>query len=146
MTVHVNGKATVQVYEYQAPAVLNQATPVQNTWYVILAAADNVRVYGIAVNIEDVNETIEVQITVDGETIAAVGFAASHSTTYYAKMVEDAINRTDLIDLTSGVTVRSDRAFLIEGHNVKVEARKTTATGTGNLTGIVTHGVLKNAR
>ena len=35
--------------------------------------------------------------------------------------------------------------FIIEGKSVKVEVRKTTAAGAGNLTGIVAYGVLKHA-
>ena len=130
------------IYEYQTPATLNQAAPVQNTWYTILDTTTHCRIYEIAVNIEDANETLEIQVTIDGQTIGATAKAATHSTTYYVYRESDAINRVNTLILDNALT-KSIRAFQLEGHSVKVEVRKTTAAGAGNLTGIVTYGVLK---
>lgn len=128
--------------EYQTPATLNQAAPVQNTWYTILDTTLYCRVWRIAVNVEDTNETLEVRITIDGEVIPSDGYNATHSTDYHIVLMPDAINRTDEIEFTSETRMEYAQGFLIEGHSVKVEVRKTTAAGVGNLTGIVMYGVL----
>lgn len=132
------------MFEYQAPTVLDQGGPIQNTWYNILVATERVRVYAISVNVEDANEDLEVQIIIDGETINGIGVTATHSTAYNAVLEEDAINGVDYVNLKTGYTDRGRRAFLIEGHSVQIQVRKTTANGAGNLTGLVEYGVLKN--
>lgn len=143
---YIGGRS--QIYEYQAPAVLNQAAPVNGTFYDILAATANVRVMRIAVNVEDANEDLEVQAIVDGETIAAVAETATHSTTYFAFQSPDAVARTDRLALaTATSTVRASMpSHLFDGKSVQVQVRKTSANGAGNLTGIVQYGVLKDAR
>ena len=128
-------------YVYQAPAVLNQAAPVQSTFYDILPATSNVRVYSIAVNIEDTNETLQVQAIVDGETITGTPAVCTHSTTYYAYRTLNAINRTDHLNLGTSYTV-GILGFIVEGASVQIQVQKTTAGGVGNLTGIVTYGRL----
>ena len=133
------------ISEYQAPVALNQATPVQDTWYEILAATDNVRVYHIYVNVEDANETLDVRLTIDGEVLVGAN-ACTESISYSMDIFGDAITRTDSLEFDK---VPNDyvkmRAFMIEGKSVKVEVRKTTNAGAGNLTGIVMYGVLASA-
>ena len=137
----------LQIYEYQSPATLNQAGPVQNTWYTILDTTANCRIYDIILNVEDTDETLECKITVDGETVDTTGFSlsATHSTDYRACRYPSAITRTDHIRFDALATYYHDleAAPLIEGKSIKIEARKTSAAGVGNLTGIVTYGVLK---
>lgn len=134
-------RGRIAMFEYQPPAVINQAAPVQNTWYTLLEATDYVRVYQVAANIEDTNETLEVEVVIDGETLPGVPFAATHSTVYYAYVDPDAINRVDGVGLNTPHT-GIYRAFMIEGHNVRIRVRKTTAAGVGNLTAIAIWGVL----
>lgn len=127
------------IWEYQTPATLLQVAPVQDQWYDILPETANVRVYRIAVNVEDVNETLEVQILIDGETMGASALAATHSTAYHAVLLPEPVSRTDLIFLHTTITDLA--AFVIEGRSVQVQVRKTTAAGAGDLTGIVVYGV-----
>ena len=134
----------VAMFEYQAPATLNQAAPVQNTWYILLDTTANCRVYAAAVNVEDADETLELRATVDGQIYVAEARVATHSTTYHAHKSLNAIARVAAIGLNSGLTTEG-LTFLVEGHSVKVELRKTTAAGAGNLTGIVVYGVLTDA-
>ena len=133
------------ISEYQEPATLNQANPVQNTWYEILSATSNVRVYHIFVNVEDTNETLEVRMTIDGEVLVGSN-ACTQSVSYSIDMFGDAITRTDSLEFDK---VPDDftryRAFLVEGKSVKIEVRKTTNAGAGNLTGLVMYGVIKSA-
>lgn len=131
-----------QIYEYQPPATLDQAAPVQNTWYTILNTTHNIQVLVIAVNIEDTNEDLEVQVTVDGETIAGYGVTATHSTSYYAYFLPSAISGIDQLSLAN--TSANIKHPLLTGKSVKIEVRKTTAAGAGNLTGIVIYEQLKS--
>lgn len=144
-----------RMFEYQAPAVLNQAAPVQNSWYWILGtgttggsittSVEHCRVYKISVNVEDTNEDLELMIVIDGETLGGVaGVTATHSTDYYGYIRPYAVPRTDHAFLDTTVNIPSLLAFVCEGHAVAVAVRKTTATGVGNLTGIVMYGVLRD--
>ena len=131
-----------EMFEYQAPATLNQASPVQNTWYDILATTGKVKIYQISVNIEDANEDLEVQAVIDGQTVPAVSWTATHSTNYYIRFSTSAIARTINLygDTNAGILYQ---VFGLEGHSVRIRVRKTSANGTGNLTGVVSYGVLK---
>ena len=130
------------IYVYQAPAVLNQAAPVNGTYYQIMAPTADVRVYQIHVNVEDANETLQVRITLDGEVLVSDQLAATHSTSYGVDMHSDAITRTDGLEFDPVPThFGKYRSYLVEGALVEVEVRKVTALGAGNLTGIVTYGV-----
>ena len=122
------------IYEYQTPATLNQAAPVQNTWYTLLDTTTNARIYEIAINIEDDNETLEVQATIDGETMQAVSLAANHSTEHWCYKRASAIGQNDAIAITSTDALNKQAAFILEGKSVKIEVRKTTAAGAGSLT------------
>lgn len=133
------------IFERQAPATLNQATPVQNTYYTILDTTKNARIYQIAINIEDVGETLQVKVTIDGQTIESDAVSVAHSTIIYVHSYPDAINRTEKMTLKSAIGDFTARPFEFEGKSVKIEVKKTTANGAGNLTGIVSYGVLKNA-
>ena len=133
------------IYEYQTPATLNQANPVQNTWYDILPVTRNVYVYQGSVNIEDNDETLEVQIIVDGETIEGSGVACTNSTNYYMHFSANAIARIDSVVVTNQANVPWGRSFLVMGRSVQIQVRKTTVAGVGNLTGLVMYGVLRTA-
>jgi len=138
-----DGQGLEQVYEYQPPAVLNQAAPVQNDWYDLLPVTRNCRVKQIHVNIEDNDETLEVRMTIDGEVMTGSN-ACTHSTNYPVGVHADAELMTDVLEFdTTPTHFGKYRSFLKEGKSIQIEVRKTTAAGTGNLTGIVTFGVKK---
>ena len=132
------------IWEYQTPATLNQATPVQNTWYTILETT-NTRIYGLAINVEDANETLEVRATVDGETINASALAATHSTEYMVHVWPRAITQVLAMycNAVTATNLYQEGSHILEGKSVKLEIRKTTATGAGNLMAIASYGQLK---
>ena len=130
------------IFEYQTPATIDQAAPVQNTWYTLLDTTKNCRVYSAGCNIEDTNETLQMRFTVDGEVIPVTGLATAHSTSCEVKRTLNPIAQTEAMELTNTAQT-FEKAFLIDGKSIKVELRKTTAAGVGNLTGIVTYGILK---
>jgi len=127
------------VPEYQTPATLSQAAAVQNTWYTILDTTENIRVYQVVGRILTTGEDLEVQITVDGETIACTGVSCVAGSTYY--IIKQNANDADKFTLV----VREDeemypQAYLIEGRSVKIEIRKTSANGAGTLLGLAQYG------
>ena len=130
------------MFEYQAPAVLNQAGPNINQWYDILPETENVRIYRIGCGVLLANETLAVQILIDGQVIDGVGFVCAFGVDHYAYMYSAGIGRTDNIYLSNVVADEMHKAFMIEGRVVQVQMRKTTANGAGNLSGIVMYGQL----
>jgi len=151
--VELYSSGRLGIFEFQSGSALNQSSPAQNSWYAligtcstagaVLTSIENARIYEIGVNIEDANETLEVQAVVDGVTIAASSKAATHSTAYWVMLNNSPIGRT--LELALG-TSRASKSHLFDGKAVCIMVRKTTATGSGNLTGLVTYGVLKDAR
>ncbi len=111
------------------------------TYYEILPETKVCRVYAIGVNIEDVNEDIRIQVTIDG-IVKMMSFGTfTHSTTYYIRKTQDPIGRT------SGYwwsITPIPASFVLNGKSVKIEVTKYTANGTGNLTSVCEYGVLKD--
>lgn len=116
-------------WQHQADAVLNQAAPVQNTWYTVLAATEDVRVVACSIRVETANETLEVEMVIDGVTYIANQLAVA-ATTYTMGISGNPVSDTLNSSLTA---VDIYRAFLIEGQNIRLRIRKTTALGAGNL-------------
>ena len=135
------------VFEYQDPSTLNQGAPVQNTWYDIINET-NARVYSVAANVEDTNETLEVRSIIDGVTSGAGSIGAINSTEYRVRWSYSAIARTVSMALIAESADQAVRrgAYLAEGKHVRIQVRKTTATGVGNLTGVAQWGKLADAR
>ena len=128
-------------YKYQTSSLL-QAAPVQNTDYTILDTTENCIIYQVAVNIEDTNETLDLTLTIDGETTITTGVACDHSNSYYLFKRANAITRVmDYTLIKTAATATDDMsAYIIMGKSIKIEVSKTTAAGAGNLTGIVIYG------
>lgn len=128
-----------RVAQQQAWSQLNQAGAVQNTWYTILDTTNNCRVIGITVRIDTTGETLEVQITADGETIN--GSVAANANTNYCVYLNNAANSAEELNLKNDSDPQY-KAFLLEARSVKIEVRKTTANGAGNLRGTCLHATL----
>jgi hypothetical protein len=105
---------------------VNQANPVQNTWYTALDTQLNCRINSIFLYVADTNETLEIKITIDGITLSA-SIAATFAT-YYGLGYN-----YESIQLISTVVFQNYRGIFIEGKSIKIEYRKTTAAGTGTI-------------
>ena len=138
MSTQVFSSSKSAMFSKQPAESINQAAPVQNTYYTI-ADLRNARVYEISVNVEDANEDLILRVTINGEVLSSAGLTATHSTNYYGYIDTDAINRLELSQLTG---TKRNQSYVCEGRSVKIEVRKTTATGAGNLTGVVSWGRL----
>lgn len=117
---------------HQADAVLAQAAPVQNTYYPILNTTSNCRVLAIFGMVADTGETLQLRLTIDGQVIENTAAAVPANTYFEAVHFVGGVIEWTTID-----TGARYRAFLIEGKSVKVEIRKTTIAGAGNLNGRV---------
>jgi len=119
---------TELTFQQQADAALTQASPEQNKWYTVLDTTANVRLYSVNLAVEDTAETLAVRITIDGRTLTGTQ-AATAGTWYYAYSL---VSSAEALSYTSSIVMAMYYAPL-EGRSVKVEVRKTTANGTGNL-------------
>lgn len=118
---------TALAYEHQPDAVLAQASPAQNTWYTIIDTTANVKIYCINVMIATTAETLNVRITIDGQTLQATmtGLTLGSYYNLYLQPIDGTLNWQ---------TSNNSLNFMyLEGRSVKVDARKTTANGTGTL-------------
>lgn len=135
----------LSMFDPQNPAELDQSNPEQNTWYTILPYTDNCRVYAVSMNVDDTGETLQMKIDNDGVIIMGQPMSVQPDKPYFAYLWPNSfIGELSLRYESIGWQVI--KAFLVEGHNVRVQARKTTASGSGNLTGLAAYGVLKNTR
>lgn len=119
-----------KVPAHQADATLSQAAPVQNTYYTILDTSKNVKVYIIACSVADTGETLQVTITIDGQTYT--GSQAAVAGTLYSCF----IGRDGAIGFASGNQNVALYAPLT-ARSLKVQIKKTTAAGAGTITGRV---------
>lgn len=145
------------ISKYQAVATVAAVGAIQNEWQWVLGTGntagveatnvENVRIYDISTHMTVANETIEIKITIDGQTIdnIANGVAQDHSSEYQWYKSPIAISGIDSVYAYKAAPQNITKAFLVEGSNVSVAIRKTTATGLNDLHGIVTYGVLKPA-
>lgn len=121
---------------HSADAMLNQPAAVQNTWYPILATQSRTtRIYLVTVAIGTANEILEVRILVDGITLTG-SVNATFGTAYSAY-----INYGIAAESLSLVAGGRDVTYIVEGRNVSVDVRKTSALGAGALTAKVTYGL-----
>lgn len=116
------------------------AAPIQNDYYDILSEKDICTVYGCAITIEDANETLQVRVTIDEEASNPANVAINHSTTYYLLGTLNSITGTWVYSLATTTALYQYPSFLFRGKKVRIEARKTTNLGAGDLASIVLYG------
>ena len=131
--------APQKIFKQQPPAVLDQPNPVQNTWYTVLESARDVRIILIVCGVLTTDETIALRLTVDG-VVRTWTLAATAGQTNYVGLM--ATLTGILLQYTTVASLLMYRSFMVEGRNVKVEIRKTTAAGTGNLQCLVDYAQL----
>ena len=107
---------------------LNQAAPIQNQWYIVVPFTGVYTwVKYICCAIQTANETVEIEVTIDG--VVHTGLAA---------LVAGNLNTVYFSDTPAGATTfyifANTRVSLdLQGHDVQIRIRKTTALGAGNL-------------
>ena len=124
------------VFEHQPDAILNQAAPVQNTWYTVLEET-NVRVNMIAISIATTGEDLEVQITRDGELdVCLAGVTVNPAASHRAYLATYNYGNRTIVGASGGTQMAMINSFF-EARSVKIEVRKVTANGAGNLSAAV---------
>jgi len=117
-------------FEHQPDATLAQANPVKDQWYTVLDTKKNAKLYSMTVLVWDTDETLEARVTIDGNVL--VGSLAATKNTYYY------VHHKLYSAPATGLTIDANIFLLahyapLEGREVKVEVRKTTEAGNGNL-------------
>ena len=120
---------------HQADAILNQAAPVQNTWYPVLATQSRTtRIYLASIVVATADETLQMRILVDGLTLSGA-LNATLGTVYRVEFNYGIAAESLVIGTTR------DSTYIVEGRNVSVDVRKTSATGAGTLSAIVKYAL-----
>lgn len=123
----------------RAPAWLNQAAPVQNTWYTVLAATGRYTKMELVVfGVMAAGETLGMEIVCDGVT-SLVTKAAVAGAAYQVRYSQEASQGDRYTWQGAAVTVQP---AIVEGHDLRVRIRKTTANGAGNLKCKVIYSVM----
>lgn len=118
----------------------SQAGAVQNTWYTALEGRD-IDVDAFAVGVTVADETLEIQVTIDGTTIScAAGVDCTFAADPYSNLPAIVVCTTGQAVITMGaknaaVTSLDSGLPWLKGKNVKIEVRKTTAAGASAVTG-----------
>lgn len=123
--------------EHQPDAVLNQVAPIQNVWYTIMDTTLNCRVISISITVATTGETLEARVIIDGQVLTSPGVACGAGTPYFVCIY--AATGQLLILAAGGLGNNVFPSF--EGRSIRVEVRKTTAAGAGNLIGRVVHAI-----
>lgn len=114
--------------------------PVQNTWYTIFQGY-NVEVMGLAIQATTTGETIEMRVTIDGLSFACSAGIAVNANEFTALPSYLRCSTLTPYFILSASSANADIGSAPSknwcfGHNVLIEARKTTANGANNLSTI----------
>lgn len=127
--------------EHQAPELLDQPNPVNGTWYTVCNLTGPGECFDLGAAIMTVNETIEMQVTIDGVLIPSwggyPGIAGADAGGFFYCL---ASNLSDFCRLLAAATA-ANRRIVKWRTSFHVEVRKTTANGAGNLRGMVIWGL-----
>ena len=110
----------------QDPISFAQAAPVLNTWYVVLPATGRyTKIQVIVIGVGVANETLEIEITIDGFIYPSAALAAVAGNGYN-------IVGPNVLGQLHGRLI-TEPPLNMTGHDVQIRMRKTTALGAGDL-------------
>lgn len=118
-------------------AALNQAAPVQNTWYTVANLRD-VRLNRIHFTVQTTGETLELELTIDGVMLGVVSQAVAAGAGYTVNEIYLSWDGTHYFVVSTTNNVIGDIPFF-ECQSLLVRIRKTTNTGAGNLRAAVSY-------
>lgn len=127
--------------QYQAAVQHTTPAPVQDTWYTVLNATNGVRLINCSMQVTAVGETLEMRITIDSQTLTRTQ-AANAGTDYYPYLEHSGALSAPRLAFSTTDYGR-ERGFLLEGKDIKVEIRKTTAAGAGDLKATALYSLLR---
>lgn len=120
---------------------LSQASPTQNSYYNILAATANVEAIYVAVSIATTGETLQVKLIVDGQTYTSGTLACTAGTSYYVTLTGFSAAGVPTFTIQSTSATLGGSSYSFGGRSVQIQVQKTTAAGSGTLTGAVLYNV-----
>jgi hypothetical protein len=130
---YIRRSAKQEIVQLTSGALLNQAAPVQNTWYTLCdLAKKRIRVFEISFTVAAVGETLQLELTIDGQVLNLVDQVAVATTPYFPALTVD-YNGAIMYNSNTTTSKIEYRCFLIECQRLKIRLRKTTAVGAGNL-------------
>ena len=129
-------------YEHQTPAAYS-AVAVQNIWNPVLVATARVRIRNIVFAIATLAEDLEVRVIRDGITVVCSQAGATAGTDYRVYIEDTAAAETLVAVSTAPSAFGGLLSFLLEGKNVAVAIRKTSANGANTLSCLVNYDVLR---
>lgn len=118
-----------KVFVQQADAAISQANPVSTTLYEVLATTKNVRVLSLFAKVTwAVNQPtpLEAVVTIDGQTISYGIDNPVSATNYFACAYGAGAEANQSLNVNDH---SADRAFILEGRSVRIQARITFAAG-----------------
>jgi hypothetical protein len=128
--------------EFQAPLVVTTAAPVSTTWYTVLNITDAGLLITASAGVDTADETIELEITIDGHLIPLNALPATADTDYHAVIFWD--NSQDRFELhLSGLDAGHRYLYLPFRNSLLIRVRKTTALGAGNLNGAALYALYR---
>lgn len=125
--------------------VEDQAAPVQNTWYELVNEPNPLDLFFMAVGVRTTGETLDARVTINGTAYTKTGIAAAAGSLYALYFS---------VDAASGMYIANGAANTVTNANpwagnvsmiidsLKIEVRKTTAAGAGNLFAIADYSKL----
>jgi len=127
---------TKYVPKLQPDAFVDQAAPVQNTWYpwsiagVDLGTKKNVVVYAVLPQVQTANETLEVRLYCDDLPVKTGAGSCTAGTAYYVYLASST-GGDPIIGSSRGTLGLQYTPIWLRKFSCGI--RKTTATGAGNL-------------
>ena len=130
--VRTSGNVTVPPLRV---ASINQAAPVQNTWYTVCELR-NILFHMVHIAIQTTGETLELEVTVEG-VILAVAAQVAVAGTGYSPQWYLSWDGTHYGALQTVALAVDEHQMPMQA--LKVRVRKTTNTGAGNLRAAVSY-------
>ena len=130
-------------WKFKALAALDQAPPVQNTWYTVLDTVSKARLYSLVfkqINDEAAVKNIDFKVTADGLTLENSADRASGIANYFYQSPYS----SSVAWIQNPNYIMSNYYIAFHAKSLKVEMRTTSAAGTNqHLCGYVRYARLE---
>lgn len=115
------------------------AATAQNVWGTVLDVAGAGIIVYMAMGCDTANEDLKISMDIDGTALTDAGVTATANSDYEVQIFGDVSD--DRIELTiSPLNVRNRNLMLPFARSCKIEIRKTSANGAGNISCFVIWG------
>jgi hypothetical protein len=130
---------TALTFQHQPISVFSQAAPVQNTWYTVLDTTLNVKIYSIRYGVATTQETLGLELTIDGVVWTDEFVTPADTAKYLALNNYYQGYLTNAVDLSAPIGMPVYGSFPLECRSFKMRIRKTTLAGNGAFVGRIVY-------